>query len=83
MDETTTEYIEEVETEPVTTVPELDFIMSQVSEINSYMAVTADNTADIKAQTEIEVILMFAVIGFIGVVCGLLGALTWRTNKNG
>lgn len=46
--------------------------ISQVSEIISYMSVTADNTTAIKAQTEIEVILFFAVIAFCGMVCGLL-----------
>lgn len=72
----TTEYTETLTepeyTEDVTTIPELDYILSQVSEINSYVAVTAENTTKIKAQTEVEVILMFVVIAFLGMVCGLL-----------
>lgn len=72
----TTEYTETL-TEPEyieegTTIPELDSIMSHVSDINSYMSVTADNTTEIKAQTEVEVILMFVVIAFLGMICGLL-----------
>ena len=65
------EYIEEM-TGSETTIPELDSIMSHVSEINSYMAVTAENIAGINAQTEVEVILMFVVIAFVGMACGLL-----------
>jgi len=53
----------------------------QASEIVSYMSETADYAKSIEHQTEIELILLFAVICFIGMVCGLLGALTWRTNK--
>lgn len=45
---------------------------SQASELNSYAAVVAENTTAIKAQTETEVILLFAVIAFLGMVCGLL-----------
>ncbi len=62
---------------------ELQVICSQMSELNSYAAVTAENTTEIKAQTEMEVILLFAVIAFLGMVCGLLSVLTWRSNKNG
>ena len=69
--------------EVVTSGTELDVLCSQVSELNSYAAVTAENTTAIKAQTEIEVILLFAVIAFCGMVCGLLSVLTWRSNKNG
>ena len=58
--------------EVTTTGTELQVICSQMSELNSYAAVTAENTTAIKAQTEIEVILMFAVIAFCGMVCGLL-----------
>lgn len=54
-----------------------------VSELNEYVSVIADNTTEIKQQLSTEIILMFAVICVIGVVCGLLGALTWRSNKNG
>lgn len=45
---------------------------SQASELNSYAAVVVENTTAIKAQTETEVILLFAVIAFLGMVCGLL-----------
>lgn len=55
----------------------------QVSEMLSVASETAEYTEAIKAHAYREEILMFAVICFIGVVCGLLGALTWRSNKNG
>lgn len=54
-----------------------------VSELNEYVSVIVDNTTEIKQQLSTEIILMFAVICVIGVACGLLGALTWRSNKNG
>lgn len=69
--------------EVTTTGTELQVICSQMSELNSYAAVTAENTTEIKAQTKTEVILLFAVIAFLGMVCGLLSVLTWRSNKNG
>ena len=55
----------------------------QVSEMISIASEIAENTEAIKTHAYREEILMFAVICFIGVVCGLLGALTWRSNKNG
>lgn len=51
-----------------------------VSDLNEYISVIADNTTEIKQQTQVEIVLIFAVICVIGVVCGLLGALTWRSN---
>lgn len=53
----------------------------QGSEIVSYMSATADYAKSIEQQTETEVILLFAVVCFIGFVSGLVGALTWRTNR--
>lgn len=50
-----------------------------VSELNEYISVIAYNTTEIKQQTHVEIVLIFAVICVIGVVCGLLGALTWRS----
>ncbi len=70
--------VEEIQTQ----VSEIASAQSeQVSEIVSYMSDTAEYTKAIEQQTETKVILLFAVICFIGMVCGLLGALTWRTNK--
>lgn len=71
MDEIITENAELL-TESETTIPELDSIMSQVSEINSYMAVTADNIEVIKVFSSFEFMLTLAVIVFIGIICGLL-----------
>ncbi len=53
----------------------------QASEIVSIMYDFAENNAEIKSYTQTETILLFAIIGFIGVVCGVVGALTWRSNK--
>ncbi len=80
MDELNVSVTEAEETQ--TQIPELVTDQSeQLSEIVSYMSDTAEYAKDIKQQTETEVILLFAVICFIGMVCGLLGALTWRSNK--
>lgn len=67
-----------------TQISELVSIQSeQASEIVSIMNEAADYNAEIKSYTQTETILLFAIIGFIGVVCGVVGALTWRSNKNG
>lgn len=80
MDEINVSVTEAEETQ--TQIPELVTEQSeQLSEIVSYMSDTAEYAKAIKQQTETEVILLFAVICFIGMVCGLLGALTWRANK--
>lgn len=55
----------------------------QASEMVSVMSEAAYYNAKIKSYSEIETILLFAIIGFLGVVCGIVGALTWRSNKNG
>lgn len=90
--ENITESVTETETEVETTVESFggsDYDNSEletsvnVLELNEYVSVIADNTTEIKQQTQVEIVLIFAVICVIGVVCGLLGALTWRSNKNG
>lgn len=43
-----------------------------ISELNEYAEVISENTAEIRAKTETEVVLMFVVIAFIGLVSGLL-----------
>ena len=55
----------------------------QVSEIVSVMSDNAAINADIRKLTEVEIILLFAVIAVVGIVCGVLGSLTWRSSKNG
>lgn len=71
-EETTIVIPDEYFMEDVTSGTELEAIFSQVSEINSYAAIIAENTTAIKVQTETQVILLFAVIAFCGMVCGLL-----------
>lgn len=67
-----------------TQISELVSVQSeQVSEMVSVMSEAAYYNAKIKSYSEIETILLFAIIGFLGVVCGIVGALTWRSNKNG
>lgn len=55
----------------------------QASEMVSIMSEAFQYNAEIKSYSQIETILLFAIIGFIGVVCGVVGALTWRSNENG
>lgn len=55
----------------------------QVSEIVSIMSENAVTNADISKRSEVEIILLFAVIAVVGIVCGVLGSLTWRSSKNG
>lgn len=65
-----------------TQVSELVSLQSeQASEMVSIMYDFAENNAEIKSYMQTETILLFAIIGFIGVVCGVVGALTWRSNK--
>lgn len=55
----------------------------QVSEIVSVMNDNvAANSAIIK-RSEVEIILLFAVIAVVGIVCGFVASLTWRSSKNG
>lgn len=79
-DTTTEETVIETVTEYITENSESDYICLQVSEINDYVSVIADNTTVIRQEKQVEIVLIFAVICVIGVVCGLLGALTWRSN---
>ena len=73
-----------VQSEQVSLQSELAAVQSeQASEMVSIMSEAADYNAEIKSYTQLETILLFAIIGFIGVVCGVVGALTWRSNKNG
>lgn len=44
----------------------------QVSEMLSFVSETADNTSLINAQIGKFEILMFVIIAFIGMICGLL-----------
>lgn len=53
----------------------------QASEMISVMSEAAEINTEIKSHTQTETILLFAIIGFLGVVCGVVGALTWRSNK--
>lgn len=72
--------VQKVETQ----ISELVAVQSeQASEIVSIMSEAAEYNAEIKSYMQTETILLFAIIGFIGVVCGVVGALTWRSNKNG
>lgn len=65
-----------------TQISELVSIQSeQASEMVSIMSEVAEYNAEIKSYTQTETILLFAIIGFIGIVCGVVGALTWRSNK--
>ena len=67
-----------------TQISELAAVQSeQASEMVSIMSEAVEYNAEIKSYTQTETILLFAIIGFIGVVCGVVGALTWRSNKNG
>lgn len=73
-----------LESEQVSLQSELATVQSeQASEMVSIMIEAAQYNAEIKSCLQTEVILLFAIIGFIGVVCGVVGALTWRSNKNG
>ncbi len=58
--------------EVTTTGTELQVICSQMSELNSYVSVVSDNTLAIRSRIELETILMFVIIAFCGMVCGLL-----------
>lgn len=55
----------------------------QVSEIVSVMSENAATNADISRRAEVEIILLFAVIAVVGIVCGFVASLTWRSGKNG
>lgn len=75
--ETTTEAVTEISdgeyvTDIVTENSELMQMYTDISELNEYVEVIAENTIEIRAKTEVEVILMFVVIAFIGLVSGLL-----------
>lgn len=58
--------------EVTTTGTELEVLCSQMSELNSYVSVVSDNTLAIRSRTELETILLFVIIAFCGMVCGLL-----------
>lgn len=62
---------------------EVKNVETQISEIVSLQSEAAEHNAEMKTYLQTETILLFAIIGFIGVVCGVVGALTWRSNKNG
>lgn len=51
-----------------------------VSEFNEYVSVIADSTAEISHHIQIQTVLLMSIICVIGIVAGLLGALTWRSN---
>lgn len=55
----------------------------QVSEIVSVMSENAATNSDISRRAEVEIILLFAVIVVVGIVCGFVASLTWRSGKNG
>lgn len=55
----------------------------QVSEVVSIMSENAVTNADISRRAEVEIILLFAVIAVVGIVCGFVASLTWRSGKNG
>lgn len=55
----------------------------QVSEIVSIMSENAATNTDISRRAEVEIILLFAVIAVVGIVCGFVASLTWRSGKNG
>lgn len=55
----------------------------QVSEVVSIMSENAVTNADISRRVEVEIILLFAVIAVVGIVCGFVASLTWRSGKNG
>ncbi|MBD5145004.1 MAG: hypothetical protein HDT21_03695 [Ruminococcus sp.] len=55
----------------------------QVSEIVSVMSDNAAINADIRKRIDVEIILLFAVIAVVGIVCGFVASLTWRSGKHG
>lgn len=55
-------------------------IYAQVSELSESVSAIADSTAEISRHMQIQTVLLFAIICVIGMVAGLLGALTWRSN---
>lgn len=55
----------------------------QVSEIVSVMNDNVAANAAISKRSEVEIILLFAVIAVVGIVCGFVASLTWRSSKNG
>lgn len=72
------EEVKNVETQ----ISELAAVQSdQASEMVSIVSEAAEHNAEMKTYLQTETILLFAIIGFIGVVCGVVGALTWRSNK--
>ena len=67
-----------------TQISELLSVQSeQASEMVSIMSEAAQYNVEIKSYSQLETILLFAIIGFIGVLCGVVGALTWRSNIHG
>lgn len=55
----------------------------QVSEIVSLMSDNVAANSEISKRLEVEIILLFAVIAVVGIVCGFVASLTWRSSKNG
>lgn len=55
----------------------------QVSEIVSVMNDNVAANAAISKRSEVEIILLFALIAVVGIVCGFVASLTWRSSKNG
>lgn len=55
----------------------------QVSEIVSVMNDNFAANAAISKRSEVEIILLFALIAVVGIVCGFVASLTWRSSKNG
>lgn len=55
----------------------------QVSEIVSLMSENVAANSEISKRSEVEIILLFAAISVVGIVCGFVASLTWRSSKNG
>lgn len=55
----------------------------QVFEIVSVMNDNVAANAAISKRSEVEIMLLFAVIAVVGIVCGFVASLTWRSSKNG
>lgn len=67
-----------------TQISELVSVQSeQVSEIVSLMSENVAANSEISKRSEVEIILLFAAISVVGIVCGFVASLTWRSSKNG
>ena len=55
----------------------------QVSEIVSLMSENVAANSEISKRSEVEIILLFAAISVVGIVCGFVASLTWRSSMNG